>query len=258
MYSVVVLLMSASVQAQYRKIKSITLTSDVTSATVDRPGDLYLITDGANLVCYDTEGSLRTSGTLPIKPTIFEPRDGSRLFVWSADENAYLFFPPFLNFGDLQTPDSAFAIDPYMVCAAGDHDLIILDSADWSLKRINLKVNRVMYESALGGNAAALKNISHMREYQNFLFILDRDRGIMIFNMLGNLLRTVEGKGIRYFNFLGEELYYADKDKLVFIDLFTTEERSSRIPYAADFALLTDERLYLVRNRKLEIFSIKP
>ena len=52
-----------------------------------------------------------------------------------------------------------------------------------------------------------------MREYQGFLFLLHQEKGILIFNKMGKWIKTIERPQLKYFNFLGEELYYPEGDK---------------------------------------------
>jgi hypothetical protein len=259
-FFLVVSMASQHSYGQFKKIKTVTLNYTPHAAAVDRPGELYLL-EGKRIEQYSPGGVLQQKGELPFVPDIFEPRDGSKMFAFSRRENTFLFFSPMfaaLSEARPQKADSAFAIHPYFVCSAGDHDLVILDSADWSLKKINLRTNRMIFESVISDSSLYLNSISYVREYQNFVFMLDKNRGILIFNMLGKLLKTIPARNINYFNFLGEELYFLDKDKLVFFDLFNTESRSIKLPYPPDLALITDENLFLVRTRRLEVFSLKP
>jgi hypothetical protein len=257
LWIVVLLLSSSHTVAQFKKLTAVTLDSAATYAAVDRPGELYIL-HGNKFQKYSEEGEVQEHGSLPFAPTLFDPRDGSRCFAANSAANQFIFFSPY-NFSDApSTVDSAFAISPVMTCSSGDYDLLTLDSADWSLKKINLKTNRVLYETVLGTKVSTLPKLALMREYQNFVFMLDQSQGIYIFNMIGNLLQFLPAKDLRYFAFLGEELYYLEDSTLVFFDLFTTETRRQKIPGPADFALLTDQRLYLIRDQKLEVFSVKP
>jgi hypothetical protein len=256
---IVVLLLTASQSvAQFKKIKTVNLERTVTYAAVDRPGDLYLMSEDGTLEIYNDSGIRQQSGKLSFIPTTFDPRDGSRLFAADSKTNQFMFFSPYNFDGEVQRVDSAFAIYPVLTSSSGDHDLLTIDSADWSLKKVNLKTNRVLFETVLGEKLSSLPALKSMREYQNFVFVLDESLGIYIFNMIGNLLKFIPGKGLNYVGFLGEELYYLQDDSLVFFDLFTTEARTIKIPYVADYAFLTDQRLYLIREKKLEVFSLKP
>ena len=251
------LIISIAVEAQFVKKETVKLDHPVSIAAVDRPGDLYVISPQGNIAQYNIDGTLTSKGILPEMPTLFDARDGSRLFTYYRKQNEFIFFSStFDTQGKVQKIDSAFAIHPYAACASGDHDLIILDSADWSFKKVNTKVNRLLFETPVGIDVSKLKKLVNVREYQNFIFIHDRDSGIHIFNMLGKLLKTIEGGDIEHFSFLGEELYYKKGDALYFLDLFNTETRSIKLPGQAEFALLTDERLYMVRSNTVEIYTI--
>lgn len=244
--------------AQFEKIATLSHSS-VHLAAVDRPGDLYVISHDSVISRYDLNGKLQQKGSMPLLPEIFDPHDGARLFAFDIQTRRYVYFTPSFTFQDPPSrPDSVFAIDPVFVCASGDRDLIILDSADRSLKKIDLKAQRLLFESVLPDSTIDFLTLKSIREYQNFIFMLDAEKGILIFNMLGRLLKTIPAKGIAYFSFLGEELYYPENNSLRFFNLFSTESRTVNLPYAARFALLTDERLYLVGDAKTDIFSVKP
>lgn len=252
------LLTPAALLAQFQKITNLSH-PEVVHAAVDRPGELYLIFRDSSITRYDTDGKVAQQGNMPFMPEIFDPHDGARLFAFDRHSGHYLYFTPSFTFAQSPTPpDSAFAIDPVFACSAGDRDMIILDAADRSIKKVDLKGHRVLFESIVSDSVADFSSLKLIREYQNFVFMLDPEKGILIFNMLGRLLRTIPGNDISYFNFLGEELYYPDGKSLRFFNLFTTESRVMELPYQARFALLTDERLYLVNPRKTEVFSLKP
>ncbi len=244
--------------AQFEKITTLSH-PEVLLAAVDRPGDLYIISRDSAITRYDLNGKLQQRGTMPFSPEIFDPHDGSRLFAFDIDTQHYLYFTPSFTFQERPTrPDSVFAIDPVFACASGDRDLIILDSTDRSLKKIDLKRQRLLFESILPDSTVNFSTLKSIREYQNFIFMLDSEKGILIFNMLGRLLKTIPAEGIAYFNFIGEELYYPQGESLRFFNLFSAETRAIELPHRARFALLTDERLYLVNETTTDVFSLKP
>lgn len=249
---------SVAANAQFTKIKSITHTGAIL-AGVDRPGELYLIAPDSTITRFDIDGKVQQTGSLPFLPEVFDPRDGSRLFAFDANTKQYIHFTPFFSFQNSPSrPDSAFALEPAFICSSGDHDMVILDAADRSLKKINLRSERLMFESIIPDSALDFNAIQTVREYQNFIFVLDREKGIRIFNMMGRPLRTIVGHDIAYFSFLGEELYYAQGASLKFFNLFTAETRTLELPHSARFALLTDERLFLVDEKSVDIFSLNP
>jgi hypothetical protein len=247
----------AVAQTGFSKLKTANLPENVALAAIDRVGELYVITEKNRLIKFGVDGDILASTDINHFPDIFDPRDGSHSFLYWRDEQKYEFrLPDLASIAVANTIDSSFAVAPFMVCPSGDHDVIVLDSADWSLKKISTAGNTVLYETIIFASGIISTDISSMREYQNFVFILDKTKGIYIFNRMGKLLRTINAKGIPYFNFLGEEIYYPEGNGLRFFDLFTAEERFVALPSPFTFALLSDERLYLIRDRELVIHNV--
>jgi hypothetical protein len=249
------------VRAQFTELTKLTVPNAIAYATVDRPGELYLVDSRGTLQKLDTDGNPQSSYTpvQPVLPTVLDARDGARIFTYYRDRQEYIYFSPSLA-DDVgwQKVDPAFAIAPHLVCPFGDYGLIILDSADWSLKKVNLKTSVVNVDESIASRLTKNSRIISMREYQNFIFLLDAAQGIIIFNGIGKWIRTIPVKHLTWFNFVGEELYYRQGQNLVLIDLFTTASRQLPLPTAAGYALLTDERLYAVDKDAVTIYRYRP
>lgn len=241
------------------KIKTLTLSDTILYAAIDRPGDLYAITKQGQIQRFDPNGKLTLLYKAEKAPTLFDPRDGARLFAYYRDDQHYEFLnPSFVTTGSYKI-DPSFAIQPWLMCPSGDYKLWILDRADNSLKKINVKSSEVelevMVDSSLIKDATAFRT---MREYQSFVFLLDPTQGIFIFNNLGQHIRTISQPGLRSFNFLGEELYYLRGSNLEFFNLFTTERRQLPVKPGYTESLLTDERMILISPDHIDIFAFRP
>lgn len=236
--------------AGQHRIKSVSLEQGVTQVAVDRPGDVYLTLRNGKLMRVDADGTVTPVYSITKAPTLFDPRDGSRLFAYQREEQSYAFFSISQSV-TAQPVDSAFAIAPWLVCSSGDHNLWVADAADNTLRKINPSASAVVAEINFGSDVGA---ITFMREYQGFLFVLHPTRGIVIFSSMGRELRTVAKPGTPYFNFLGEELYYPENDHLVFFNLFNAETRSMKLPRQATFTLITDARIFFVSGNTVEIY----
>lgn len=253
-----IMIWSLHVTAQ-EKINTLTLSDTIVDAAVDRPGDFYAITRSGQIQRFDKDGKLTLLYKAKEVPTIFDPRDGARLFAYYRSDQHYEYLNPSFQVTASYKIDPSFAIQPWLICPSGDHKLWLLDSADNSLKKINVRASEVevevLVDSALTGNARAFKT---MREYQNFVFLLNPDKGIYIFNSLGHYLRTVGGPGIESFNFLGEDLYYPEHGKVHFFNLFTTDTRVMNIDPEYTDVLFTDERMFLFTPERIDICSFRP
>jgi hypothetical protein len=132
---------------------------------------------------------------------------------------------------------------------------LVLDGADFSIKKVNPLNNEVTSEFYLD-TANSKPNFVYMREYQNLIFLLDKNKGITIYNIVGkkvNLLKTDANN----FGFFGEELYFLQDGKIVFFDLYTEKTRLKEVG-EGKFVLVSDERILLVKgNGRVTFFQFK-
>ena len=256
-WCIIIFLLPLCASAQFKKINSFEVKENIVFSAVDRPGDLYVVLHSGMIQRYSVDGVLLASSANSPLLTLFDPRDGSRLFTYKRATQSYQLLSPLLDEVSVTKINQAFAIAPYLVCTFGDQGLVILDSADWSVKRVNISTAIINMEVSLQSLLPKKPNITFIREYQNFIFLCDKDEGIMILNNIGKLIKTIAVKNLTSFNFLGEELYYVQDGVLKFMDLFTAEPRTMELPEVCDVALITDERLYLIRQNKVSIFTLK-
>lgn len=227
---------------------------DVASAYVDRPGDLYILHTDNKVSKFDTLGLPVADMGFEKTPTVFEPRDGARMFIYFADVKQGAFFSPETSQGFFIY--DYFALEPMLATSCGDNQVWIVDKGDWSVKKFDPKASKIVAESLIERNQfeGDLK-ITAIREYQNFLFVLEKNTGILVFNSLGKQIKKIAGKEIQYFNFLGEELYYAKDGKLFFYDLFDGKTREETADPKSLYTLLTDARKYVVYADKIDVFE---
>ncbi len=244
-----------------KKIKTLEISDTISSISIDRPGDFYVITKTGQFQKFDENGHLlilyKNHNHIP--PTLFDPYDGSRLFCYYRDVQQYSYLNPSFEVTSSYRIDSAFVIQPWLICPSGDHKLWVLDEADHSLKKINVKTTEVEVEVIIDLTLIKnVRNISTMRDYQGFAFLLHKNHGIYVFNSMGKHIRTMEIPGIKNFNFLGEELYYHEGNKLKFFDLFTTETRELDMTGKQGEVIVGEQRLFLSHPTHVEIFEFQP
>lgn len=251
-------------QAQQRaevgdKLTTLALSDTISEAAIDRTGDFYVITHSGQIQRFDKNGKLDLLYKAEQRPTAFDPRDGARLFAYYRETQGYQFLSPSFEPMASYKIDPSFAIQPWLICPSGEHKLWILDEADQSLKKIDIKASEVEVEvwvdSTVIGQPEAF---TAMREYQNFLFLLNPWQGILVFNALGQQIKSIGTAPISGFNFLGEELYYLQGNRLRLFNLFTAVTREVAIPSGYSRALLTDERMILFTPTTIDIYAFRP
>jgi hypothetical protein len=242
-----------------KKIKSLEVSDTIISASVDRPGDLYIITRYGQFQKFDQDGKLAVLYKSEMVPTLFDPRDGSRLFAYYRDVQQYDYMRPSFEITNSFRIDSAFAIQPWLMCTSGDSKLWVLDRADNSLKKLNTSSHDVEIEVNIDSTVINDASVfTTMREYQNFVFLLNPHKGIDVFNSIGQHIKTIEVKGLHTFHFLGEELYYQKGGVLKFFNLFTAQTRETSQGLLKGDIILTDQRMFVIHHRNIDIYEVKP
>ena len=243
--------------AQKKKI-TIETFSEIVWAGVDRPGDLFLVLKTGEVQKFNKAGKKIGSHGFKVSPTLFDPMDGVQSFFYFRDDKLFGKLSSDLESVTQHPLDPAFAITPWLVCPTL-HELWILDSIDFTIKKTKMNSATISLEGALKHLPnKKITDYLYMREYQNYLFLLDKNEGIHMFNSLGNFVRTVGEKEILLFGFLGEELYYSKDNALILIDLYTNERRSLPIGVPCRHALVTDDTMYAVAEKSVIILDFKP
>ncbi len=227
----------------------------ITSTTVDRAGDFYATTNDG-IYRFDSLGHHLDSVAVDAPVTLFDTGNGVRLLAYFRDKQEYAIYSPQLDERQRLAIDSSFAISPWLVCASGDYDVMILDAADWSVKKVDTRRSVVTSEFTLDLSLTENADFVFMREYLGFLFILDRDNGILVFNRLGMKLRSLPAPGAPSFYFRGEELYYYSDGKLHFTDLYSLETRVQAVPSPCRDVVLGTGTAMLVTDKGLEFRSL--
>jgi hypothetical protein len=252
------LLITASALAQ-KKINTVVLRDPIVHATVDRAGELYIETNAGQIQRFDKDGNLLSAYKNFPAPTLFEPRDGARLFAYFNNARRIDYMNPSFEVTSSFQIDSALVINPWVVCSSGGHNIWVVDEADGTLKKIDPRTSSLFVDIKLPPVISTeLAAVVSIREYQGFIFLLHKENGIYIFNGMGKLIKTISVTGLTYFNFLGEELYYPSDGKVIFFNLFTAQPREMLPGAPFQFVLLTDERRFVVHGTSIHFFEFKP
>jgi len=256
---ILLLILSAPAAAQ-KKLKTVEVSDTILHSFVDRAGEFYLVTLEGQLQKYDADGNLLVVYKGQTAPTLFDPRDGARLFAYYRSSQHYEYLSPSFEITSAYKIDPSFVIEPWLICPSGDHKLWVLDVADHSLKKINPRASEVEVEVII--DSTLIKNagdFAMMREYQGFVFAYNPAKGILVFNGIGRHIKTIPARGLRSFHFLGEELYFIEDGKIKFIDLFSAELRevSHDLKEGVDI-LMTDTRLFHIHSKKVEVYEYTP
>ncbi|MBL7846164.1 MAG: hypothetical protein JNL40_01755 [Cyclobacteriaceae bacterium] len=253
------LLIAQVVTGQHLPI-TVNVESDITWAGIDRAGDLFVVLANGEIQKHDKSGKKIGSHHFNTPPTLLDPLDGVQSFFYFREGQRYGTMSYDFSTVNEKVLDPAFAVSPWLVCPAL-RELWILDSADFSIKKTAQNSMTISLENTLKHLPdKKITDYVSLREYQNYVFLLDKSAGVHMFNPLGRYVRTLGESGMTYFNFLGEELYYLAGQELVFVDLYTAEKRKEPLDGGSNyrFALLNEDTLYGIGLKSVTITAFKP
>lgn len=224
--------------------------------STDKKGNIYVSHANGAINQYNTDGDLLNHYS-PVKPseaTLVEAWNPLKIFVFYRDFQEYVFLDRFL------TTASRFSfaeISSYVGLAtiSADNNLWLIDYSEFSLKKYDVNLQQVTIERPLDLVLDLDEyDLTFMREYQNLLFLADRNRGVLMFDNLGNYLRLLSTDQLDYFSFNKNELYFANHQSLGFIDIYTGKKRNVDLPKSTSFGIITDQGVALISKEGISIF----
>jgi hypothetical protein len=246
-------------------IRSVKIPS-VKNVSIDRYNFIYFADDRGNIYKYDQDANplLTFSPKKNSDVTLLEAWRNVNILVFYRNYQEFIFLNRFLtetpNFildeeGQNQDKSIGFA---RLATLTGDNNLWIVDDDDFSLKKLDLTYNKLLIHTPLELVLdKKTYDFNFIREYQNLLFINDKNSGILIFDNLGNYKSKMEFKGLNYFSFQNNNLYFIDGGYIRFYNIYTGEGTKIKLPEGRQFiyALLGDKKAYLFTATSIEVYD---
>ncbi|MDN5205186.1 hypothetical protein QQ008_27630 [Fulvivirgaceae bacterium BMA10] len=243
-------------------VESISINSP-SAVSMDRNGTIYIADNRGDITKYDASGKeqLKFSPDQPGAVNNIEAWSGLKIFVFYETRQEYIWLDRFLNTSRsflLDDPDIGRAS---IATASSDQNIWILDDINLDLLKYDPNFNRILLKTSLM-NVLPQKDqyeITHLKEYQNSLYIGLKDIGILVFDNLGNYVKRLPILNIDHFEFLNEELYYQEGRQIKFYHLYNSKERSFNLPQSNNnrFVLIRQNRFFLLGNREMSIYEMK-
>lgn len=238
--------------AQYTHIDSIKI-DNAKHLAIDRLNNIYVGDDFGNVFRFSDDLKLSNEFSPDRKGNIavLDPWNPLKIFLNYSDLQEVIFLDRFLiNANRYKLNDISSFIG---LCTPSlDNNLWMVDYSSFSLKKYNLTFNQVEIEQPfdllLDPNNYT---ITHIREYQNLVFISDSNSGILIFDNLGNYLYKIKGVGIEYFSFKNNKLIYCLEEKAYYVDIYSNEEVIKIIPGNVNRVVETNKFTFFLSNNWL-------
>lgn len=251
---------SFSQEIDLKLLKSVKINSPVKKVSIDTYFNFYTADANGNVSKFDSDGNflLTFSPQKKSNVTLLEAWRNVNIFVFYRNFQQFLFLNRFLTPSpntDLNEELVGFA---RIAAPSSDNNLWLVDESDFSLKKYNLTFHKLDIRNPLELILNPQNyDLTFLREYQNLLFINDKNSGILIFDNMGNLKERISVQGLDYFSFIKNNLYYIKDNKLILLDLYTKKSKEIELPAPKtyNFVLLSEQRAFFFDQDSVDIFS---
>lgn len=148
--------------------------------------------------------------------------------------------------------------DYHALCfSSRDNNFWVFDENDFKLKKIDRNNNIILQSTDMFQQLGFAIHPVFMQEENQFLFLSDTARGILMFDIYGVYYETLPFKNIMKFEVRNDQLFFWDGNHLHSWQMKTLEEKAIVLPpftYLLDVRI-ENSRLYLLQKDSLTIYK---
>lgn len=203
-------------------------------AAADKYGNFYIADQQGNLHQYDSTGKflLNFSPEKVGSISLLDARQTVQIFAFYRDFQQIIWLDRFLKkieSYDLENMDLGFV---RLVAPSPDKRLWILSDSDFSLLKYDPRTRQTLFKISLQwALPPANYDFIYLTEYQNLLFLQDRNGKLLLFDNLGNYRQTFELPAeSSWISFWKNSFYYLEKNKLKSTDFYTSQTEIQLLP----------------------------
>ncbi len=227
----------------------------------DQSGNIFVVSNRGVVVKYNVKGDslLSYSPKKNSNINLIEAGNGLKTFLFYKDFQQYVFLDQYL------TASSFFSFYPdkigyaELATISSDNNIWVVDATNFSIKKYNIEANILEVVSPLGIILDPDEySIDYMREYQNLLFLYDKNKGIFLFDNFGSLQRKFVLPGLDFLNFYGDHIYYIKDGFLTFMNIYNGALYGIPLPHyeSFNFALRFSSKIFLFTKEEMSIYNI--
>lgn len=199
---------------------------DITDIALDRYNGIYIADELGTITKYDQEGNqlLSYSSEIIFPLNTIDVSHTNKIFGFYQNNQSYILLDRYLNVLNQSTfnPDIiGFAI---VAAFSSDNNLWIFDGSDFTLKKLNLITGELMTSIALSLIITENQlDIIQIDEYQNRLYLNNKDNNILVLDNLGNFIKSFPIQPEGKFWFSNNNVVYIRKKTVYLFDIYKND-----------------------------------
>lgn len=241
--------------------RSFKLPFETVIGSIDRQGHLYFASIDGVIEKYDQSGKLlyHFSPQKKATPSLLEAWQGLRVFAYYQAFQEYLFLNRFLTYSERYNLDQ-LKLGQFngVFTLSADNNFWIFNSNTLTLSKVDIQNGEILFENnlSLTLNTKSIQP-TFIREYQNLVFISDRQQGVLVFDNLGNYIELIDIKGLDYFSFQSNDLVAISDNTIVHQDIYSKRKREiSTANLSYQIVFMENNQLIAISGNQVDILSI--
>jgi len=239
-----------------------TIETNAQTFTVDNLRNIYLIENGQTITKINSYGN---------KPFIFDLKEYGKIKYIDVQNpmKILVLYPEFsivlaldntlsqvgkYDFNELSIPKIS------AVCMSFDNNIWIYDELDYKLKKFDKQANLIRQSEDITTLLGFAMQPDYMVEQDNLIYIIDKEQGIIVFDIYATYYKTIPIKNIKHIQVLNEQLVYQQGSKAYTYHLKTLEKKELLVQeiIESDTKFFIDkDKLFVLKNKELQTYKIK-
>ena len=227
---------------------------------LDHHHNLYTVSKKGEIRKWDGDGkpkehnnsiSLGKLGGLDVE-------DPMKILAFYPDYNTVFLLDKYLIEQRRLDLNSAGVFQSLGICHSSDDHIWVYDPNDLRLKKLTMNLETKVHSPDLSLGLGYSPDISKIREHGRKLYLLEREKGILIFDTYAQFDKCIPFKGIKDAEVNIDHLYYYSEGLFVYHLKNFQKVRLSKGPIA-DFIQLSvkGDRLAVLRKNRLDLYEIQ-
>lgn len=206
---------------------TISFNTKIIDYSIDTNGSIFLSFEGGAITKYSaTLDSLFTySPTKQGNTKLLESGSGLFIFAFYDFFQEYVLTDRFLS-RPARTKLSNSSIDYVDLATQSlDNNIWLVENASFRLIKLNVALNRIEFETPLMTIIdSPNSNFTFIKEYQNQVFLVDKNTGIYVFDNLGNFYKHIPAETNKC-SFEANNIIFLENNEMVKIDIYSGIEK---------------------------------
>jgi len=144
-----------------------------------------------------------------------------------------------------------------LTCTSNDNGFWLYDPQDFQLIRLDQNLKTTHKSGPINQILGIELTPNFLIEYNNFVYLNDAERGILVFDIYGTYFKTIPLKGLTSFQVIGDNLFYFSDSTLNSHHLITLEAGMISLPDTGLKSIrIEKQKLFLLKENSLDLYLI--